>query len=662
MAPWRALGMLAFGLAIIFMFVRLHGDGYDFPVKVTKLKDELEFPRQPDRTYLEVSSLYPQDEEDQNAVEDGDRIEEVPVAGSGSQGQKFKVGWNSQWHLGKKKKAVPEEEEQQQQQQPPQEATVVERSKLDPEQGSKDSDGNERWVWMTNIWYNDGECGAGHLRQYRRRLGDVMAADNSTKWELMYTHKLPGPITHSSLSRRVTTQDKDGANHKTESIRLAVVYKVVEDEHAAYHSRVYRFGVYQEHADLREDCGPISTETCHRYRPFLNYNYVLPGTTLIKEFTLEHDMILYARLSDTALFRALLLPKLKPGSTSPARPFALSSGALGPVMVCAEKKLVTQRTSFFVKVPSRAKSNDLNVLMAHVQENRERDVWDYQVSVRRELTEAMTGIKKWLPEEQRWISFGNPSITHETDMIMDEPYTYGTAVQNPYVVKAADGTSFHMPVKGTIVSLENSDRTWSRDKSKGKNDPSLFQNTWGESVIDQSLSNIITEQGVINDANDIMVLKTSGNSILVLKREFLPEDETRISTPWHLALIMRDEYYDPTSPSAASRNVLAMRIVQARPTAAIKAAEQALAEMMNKKVDDEGDVTGVEGAEELKAIIKDKAERNILLMVFGDGKIVGYDLDRTTEASPVLLFLQEKYPVVIGMLAVVVAFVINEAR
>lgn len=47
--------------------------------------------------------------------------------------------------------------------------------------------------------------------------------------------------------------------------------------------------------------------------------------------------------------------------------------------------------------------SDLNVLMAHVQENREREVWDYQVSVRRELTEAMTGIKKWLPDEQRWI-------------------------------------------------------------------------------------------------------------------------------------------------------------------------------------------------------------------------------------------------------------------
>lgn len=55
-----------------------------------------------------------------------------------------------------------------------------------------------------------------------------------------------------------------------------------------------------------------------------------------------------------------------------------------------------------------------------------------------------------------------------------------------------------------------------------------------------------------------------------------------------------------------------MRIVQARPTAAIKAAEKALVDLMNKGADDEGDVTGVEGAEELTAIIKDKPERNIL--------------------------------------------------
>ncbi|KFH65309.1 hypothetical protein MVEG_08789 [Podila verticillata NRRL 6337] len=650
MVPWRALGMLAFGLAIIFMFVRLHGDGYDFPVKVANMKDELEFPRPPDRTYLEVSSLHPQDQDDddKDAIGGGDKRPEpgTGAAVGSKEGLKFGVGWHSQWHLGKKKKVVEEEEPPSQKEEA---TTVVEKQLVDEQAKDEQEHGDERWIWMTNIWHSDGDCGSGHLRQYRRRLSDVMVADNATKWELMYTHKLPGPITHTSLSRRIIKKDGE---RTTESIRLAVVYKVIQDEHAAYHSRVYHFGVFQKQ-DLRDDCGP-STETCHRQHPFLSFDYVLPGTTLIKEFTLEHDTILYSRLSDTVQFRTLQLPKLKVGSTSPTRPFALSSGAMGPFISCPDKKLVPQRTSFLTKIPSKTKNNDLHILMAHVQEYRERGEWDYQVSVSTELTEAMTGLKKWLPQELQWISPRHPSITHETDMMMDEPYTYGTAVQNPFVVKAADGSSFHLPVKGTIMSLENNEKLWSRRK---KNDPYLFRSMWGSSMIDGSLGAIITEQGVINDANDVMVLKTSGSSILVLKRDFLPEDEDRISTPWRLAMVMSDRYYDPTSPTAASRNVLAMRIVRARPTATIKA-EEALEMMPKEDEDDKGDVSVVE---EEESVVLDK-ERNVLLMVYGDGKMRGYDLERTVEESPVLMFLDEKYHVVIGMLAVVVAFVINEAR
>ncbi|KAI9239709.1 MAG: hypothetical protein BYD32DRAFT_410379 [Podila humilis] len=707
MVPWRALGMLAFGLAIIFMFVRLHGDGYDFPVKVANMKDELEFPRPPDRTYLEVSSLHPQDQDDddKDAIGAGDKRPEpgTGAAVGSKEGLKFGVGWHSQWHLGKKKKVVEEEEPPSQKEEA---TTVVEKQLVDEQAKDEQEHGDERWIWMTNIWHSDGDCGSGHLRQYRRRLSDVMVADNATKWELMYTHKLPGPITHTSLSRRIIKKDGE---RTTESIRLAVVYKVIQDEHAAYHSRVYHFGVFQKQ-DLRDDCGP-STETCHRQHPFLSFDYVLPGTTLIKEFTLEHDTILYSRLSDTVQFRTLQLPKLKVGSTSPTRPFALSSGAMGPFISCPDKKLVPQRTSFLTKIPSKTKNNDLHILMAHVQEYRERGEWDYQVSVSTELTEAMTGLKKWLPQELQWISPRHPSITHETDMMMDEPYTYGTAVQNPFVVKAADGSSFHLPVKGTIMSLENNEKLWSRRK---KNDPYLFRSMWGSSMIDGSLGAIITEQGVINDANDVMVLKTSGSSILVLKRDFLPEDEDRISTPWRLAMVMSDRYYDPTSPTAASRNVsslssssssssqpqavqatafyrtcftvllqrfghtvlsspsstssllltssshpqvLAMRIVRARPTATIKA-EEALEMMPKEDEDDKGDVSVVE---EEESVVLDK-ERNVLLMVYGDGKMRGYDLERTVEESPVLMFLDEKYHVVIGMLAVVVAFVINEAR
>ncbi|KAF9412265.1 hypothetical protein BGZ94_001087 [Podila epigama] len=248
-------------------------------------------------------------------------------------------------------------------------------------------------------------------------------------------------------------------------------------------------------------------------------------------------------------------------------------------------------------------------------------------------------------------------------MIIDEPHTYGVAVQDPFIVKAADGSSFHVPIKGTIMSLENNGGLGSVRKTSEL--MGSFKGRWGESTIEaRPLNSIDTEQGVLGDHNDVLALKTSGDSILVLRRKVIEEGNSQADMPWHLAMLMSAESYDTTLSSAASRNVLSMRIISARPTAAIRAANKALEELLASRSDDEGDVVNVTADEEqqLVSLVKDKTDRNILLMVFGDGKVVGYDLDRSVESSPVLMFLYEKYPVVIGMLAVVVAFVINEAR
>jgi len=94
----------------------------------------------------------------------------------------------------------------------------------------------------------------------------------------MYTHRFPGVITHTSLSKRVlpetttnnagkeaqdaqqqqqqqrsttTTPPSSSGQSGRESIRLAVVYKVVQAEHVTYHTRVYHFGVFQRHTGLR---------------------------------------------------------------------------------------------------------------------------------------------------------------------------------------------------------------------------------------------------------------------------------------------------------------------------------------------------------------------------------------------------------------------------
>ncbi|KAF9400968.1 hypothetical protein BGZ94_005345, partial [Podila epigama] len=292
------------------------------------MKDGLEFPRQPDRTYLEISPVYAHDPADllqEGRVNNHARVAAASGQQMGMDGgsatnnkegmQKFGLGWGSQWHVGKKDDKKTEDNNEETAQEPDQadtanDSNVNNNNNNNNSKDNEDEDKEERWLWMTNVWFSDGECGSGHLRQYRRRLSDVLAADNSTKWELMYIHKLPGPITHSSLSRKViqsgehvhTSNNHGKGDHQrrprrtrpVESVRLAVIYKVIQDEHVAYHNRVYHMGVFQDHEDIQEHCGPTSSETCHRHRPFVHFDYVLPGTTPIKDFTLEHNTILYS--------------------------------------------------------------------------------------------------------------------------------------------------------------------------------------------------------------------------------------------------------------------------------------------------------------------------------------------------------------------------------
>lgn len=191
MLPWRPLGMLTFGLTIIFLFVRLHGDGYDSPVQVAICEKKLEQPK-PSRTFLEISGVYHDQfwdwpkEQDQ----DGSIPIHVPLssasavassshassssAGNGNnhsqhqkeqgQGLKFGVGWNSQWHLGKKLPADTVNGSG--------EGLPIDRhvdgiqeadQKYQNEQGT-DQDGHMtsvRWIWMTNVWLEDGDSGSG---------------------------------------------------------------------------------------------------------------------------------------------------------------------------------------------------------------------------------------------------------------------------------------------------------------------------------------------------------------------------------------------------------------------------------------------------------------------------------------------------------------------
>ncbi|KAF9968166.1 hypothetical protein BGZ70_006143 [Mortierella alpina] len=610
---------------------------------------------------------------------------------SQDQGHKFVVGWNKQWHLGKDRNDNNSKDG----------AKVVATDQASAEaQDDKERLGSDllkeyqdgkQWIWLTNVWH-------GLLRQYRRPLDHVLANNNATPWELMYTHRFPGPITHTSLSKRVLPRRTRRDGHFTEnaedaqsriSIRLAVVFKVVQDEHIAYHSRVYHFGVFHGHQELGE-CSLTSKDTCHARDAFVSFDYVLPGSTPIKDFSLDYDTILYSRLSDSSHFRTLKLPRLKAGSTSFERPFALSYGVPGPSILCGEKRHIPYRMSYLTSVPSGPDSN-LQVLMGQVRETR--DFWTYRTDIAYETTDTdiMTGNKHWKMEEQWTIPHQSP--TQDTNMIDDEQQQYGVPVQKPFFVKSADGSSISIPVKNAIRSYEAMrvphpvvairGEEYAEDGPEGHPDHhptseswdrlyvqdghrvsetlpvSSWEHKWSESTIPLgSVESVDTDLGVVNDAADMMVLRTTRNEILIMKRAVQTTDEGwRRVTPWELSMAM--------DTGGIITGVLAMKIVSV-PVLPPKGSEGDTAYPWAKDdypVDhkdlgeDEPQTSSTGPSEPLPPMT-----RNILLIVYGSGNIRGFDMDHPQESSSFEEFLREKFAVVIGMLAVVVAFVINEAR
>ncbi|KAF9400458.1 hypothetical protein BGX21_004266, partial [Mortierella sp. AD011] len=537
MIPWRPLGMLLFGLTVIFIFIRLHGNGYDFPVRIARCKDKLEF-RKPDRTYMEISDVY------HDHFRDWDADYARSEGDSKDHEQNFMAGWSSQWHLGKKKNKQAD--------------PAISASK---DIGLDATDDYQQWIWMTNIWHDDGDCGPA--------------------WELMYVHKFPGVITHSSLSKRIISEphlgDVQGTDRispteqiSREYIRLAVVYKVAQDESTIYHSRVYHFGIFQGISELGE-CKSKSTETetCHTHEPFLNFDYTLPGSMSIKDFTLEHDTIIYSRLGDTTTFRSLKLPRLEPGSTSFQHPYVLPSGEPGTALDCRAKGNLPYRKSFLAKVPSDRESDDFHVMTGQVLEYD--NAWVYRVDIESEITDINTGGRKWL--KSSLLQRENSKLTvQEPNMIDEESHTYGYPVQKPFVIRSADGSSFHMPVADRICSLEIKQRSLAEsngdqgaqhsqqalNKKSGavgyRTLSSIFRSQWSETRIDiGSTYSMDTDYGIVSDAGDIMALKTTRNGVLILKRNIEKSTLLHENGPWQLSMVMDDTQYNPLTGVIAKR-------------------------------------------------------------------------------------------------------------
>ncbi|KAG0242128.1 hypothetical protein BGW41_004751, partial [Actinomortierella wolfii] len=188
MLPWRPLGMLAFGLGVIVVFIRMHGDGYDFPVKVSQSNDSFPLPHEQrhrtDTVVLEVSVLFPEEpavihpehdttagarfleaevpledtdygqageqhegdfnadrdgiEEHQSQLNEEDRMQQQHDGNSGSSSG---YGWTSQWHLGRKR---PDDQR---------DSWVATTPSMQKRGGEE-----QTWAWLTMIQHEGDRC------------------------------------------------------------------------------------------------------------------------------------------------------------------------------------------------------------------------------------------------------------------------------------------------------------------------------------------------------------------------------------------------------------------------------------------------------------------------------------------------------------------------
>ncbi|KAG0270116.1 hypothetical protein DFQ27_000417 [Actinomortierella ambigua] len=700
MMPWRSLGMLAFGLGVIMMFIRMHGDSYDFPTKVNQSNESLPLShehqrRRVDTVVLEVSTLFPEDPaiiypesshttaaaaapffmEDEVPLEDvGNQLEEVdkehrdtggdPMAEDTTQQQKkpspplprpegtdHQLGdgrHDGQWPVGKRRSMHPpfSHSDQQDQQNQYDRQVATDQTVL---RGGKE----QPWAWLTMIQHESDTCSPGVVYQYGRPLESVLRPGDDNSWKLLYTHKLPGSIIHTSVSRRLvplskeirarrlkeraerlTDTTRESALHgdAREAIRLAVLYKVVQDETAAYYLRVYHFGRFQP-ADkpLQDDCGGQKSD-CYQHDPFVFFDYKLPGSMPFKDFVLEHDTIIYTRANDPYMFRFLKLPNLKVGATSQNQPYELANGSTGPKQACKDVLNLVYRTSDLALVPkSNPKEEGFGVLLAQVHEHSQG--WTYETNIAK-----MDSSNQWTVVQG---SAYHPEKIQETDSIYEETTSYVQPKPDPLIdiIQTLDPSILAQRYAG----MQRQGNQQSQPQQHYLIDRVTFD------VMDPNL-------GALSDDRTVMGLKTKRNNVLILKQiPMRPDLEVPSSQPWRMAMVLSDEnyLYTPT-PHRYKREVRAMRIFQV-PRSQLHTRS------------DESDTTAKDDPNESRSSteqrggVEDPLQR-ILLMAFGDGHLVAYNLDEATPSSSTWTFIQEKYQVVIGMFAVVIVFVINEAR
>ncbi|CAG8592770.1 4681_t:CDS:10, partial [Cetraspora pellucida] len=511
------------------------------------------------------------------------------------------------------------------------------------------------WVYLTAIWKgyeSDFDDATGLIKQYRRPLHLLLSSNNfdpNNKWQLLYIHRLEGPITHISSyyhenSQIVSKRDFDENN------ALAVLYQKQEQEQIQYVLRLYNIGNFESgSADFnRVECEK-PFYTCHNYPSFEYQDIILPGTTKIKSFHVEDSLILYSRNPDNAKFRTIQIPQniFEIGKRKDEA-LVIKSSEPGPTQRITREEPFKRKTLTYRRV--YAASGVIRVMNAEITADEES--WTFQVMVIHNSSSSDDA--SW--RNKKLISYTQSSPKRaeyeQFDFVHGIAPTSPIAIPKPIVVTARNMTTICIALNDILFTFDYSNTTSTSDpKQDSYSKEAYIVRSEYLPVLEELPFQVVGAE--VNANGNMLLLVTQENYILIFKRGHadihLPSstrarkgwfdrstDDNQINNSnratnvngdnWELRMVITSSYLDFISQSDLGVvAVKTLNISKLQP-----------------------------------GYVGKNVTENILLTLFENGNVATFNLDKAEQEMKLWFIIKRRWQMYLGMICVVLVFVWNE--
>ncbi|CAG8679412.1 10947_t:CDS:10, partial [Dentiscutata heterogama] len=345
------------------------------------------------------------------------------------------------------------------------------------------------WVYLTAIWKgygSDYDDATGLIKQYRRPLHLLLSSNNNidpnNKWQLLYIHRLEGPITHISsyYHENIHITSNYGFD---ENNALAVLYQKQEQEEIQYVLRLYNIG-----------------------------NLIMPGTTKIKSFHVEESLILYSRYPDNAKFRTIKIPRnIFENGKRQNEVLIIKSGESGPIQRIAREEPSKRKSLAYRRV--YAASGVIRVMNAEITADEES--WTFQVTVihnSSSVDDSSWRIKKLISYTQ-----SSPKRTEYEQFDFGIAPTPPIAIPKPIVVTARNMTTICIALNDILFTFDYSNATSTSDsKQDSYSKEAYIVRSEYLPLIEELPFQVVGAE--VNANGNILLLITQENYILIFKR------------------------------------------------------------------------------------------------------------------------------------------------